>query len=92
MERQSIRLERFRQLKKEIRGSEAYLIVGLDIGKSSHHAFLGTATGRGLLRRLKIKNSAEGFERLLAHVDFYMIKEGVSRKEATAPPQDEDSQ
>lgn len=79
MERQSIRLERFRQLKKEIRGSEAYLIVGLDIGKSSHHAFLGTATGRGLLRRLKIKNSAEGFERLLAHVDFCMTKEVFSR-------------
>jgi len=28
-----IRLEEFRQLKKEIRGSEEYLIVGLDVGK-----------------------------------------------------------
>ena len=79
MESQDIRLERFRQLKKEIRGSAAYLIVGIDIGKSSHHAFLGTATGRGLLRRLKIENSAEGFERLVAHVGFCMTKEGLSR-------------
>lgn len=79
MERESIRLEEFRQLKKEIRGSEAYLIVGLDIGKGSHHAFLGTATGRGLLRRLKIDNCIDGFERLLAHVDFCMAKEGFSR-------------
>ena len=30
-----IRLEQFRQLKKEIRGSAEYLIVGLDIAKES---------------------------------------------------------
>jgi hypothetical protein len=38
------RLKEFRQLKKEIRGSKDHLIVGIDIAKEKHHAFLGTAT------------------------------------------------
>ena len=32
------RIEGFRQLKSEIRGSERHLIVGIDIAKSKHHA------------------------------------------------------
>jgi transposase len=43
------RLEEFRQLKKEIRGSEKHLIVGIDIAKEKHHAYFGTATGKSLL-------------------------------------------
>ncbi len=34
----SARLELFRQLKKEVRGSERYLIVGIDIAKEKHNA------------------------------------------------------
>jgi len=45
-DREIIRLEQFRQLKKEIRGSEEHLIVGIDVAKQKHYAFLGTATGR----------------------------------------------
>ena len=44
------RLEGFRQLKREIRGSREYLIVGIDVAKERHHAFFGTATGKTLLR------------------------------------------
>jgi len=33
MEREEKRLERFRQLRKEIRGSQDYLVVGIDIRK-----------------------------------------------------------
>ena len=40
-----IRLEEFRQFKKEIRGSAEYLIVGMDVAKDKHHAFFGMATG-----------------------------------------------
>jgi transposase len=61
----SIRLEEFRQFRKEIRGSTDYLIVGIDIGKENHHAFFGTATGKVLLRRLIFDNTIEGFEKLL---------------------------
>jgi hypothetical protein len=47
-----IRLEEFRQFKKEIRGSAEYLIVGIDVAKDKHYAFFGTATGKTLFRRL----------------------------------------
>jgi len=33
------RIKKFRQFKEEIRGSEEYLIVGIDISKDKHHAF-----------------------------------------------------
>ena len=42
------RLEEFRQLRKEVRHSEEYLIVGIDIAKDRHYAFFGTAMGRTL--------------------------------------------
>ncbi len=61
---ESIRLEEFRQLKKEIRGSEEHLIIGIDIAKDKHHAFFGTATGKTLLRSLIFENNIEGFGRL----------------------------
>jgi len=43
-----IRLEEFRQFRKEIRGSKDYLIVGIDVAKEKHHAFFGTAAGKTL--------------------------------------------
>jgi len=72
------RIKAFRQLKKEIRGSNDYLIIGLDIGKSTHHAFLGTATGR-TLRRLVVENSADGFEHLLTMVQFFSDREDLKK-------------
>ena len=44
-----IRIENFRQLKREIRGSADHLIVGIDVGKENHHSFFGTSTGKTLL-------------------------------------------
>ena len=79
MKQECIRVEEFRQLKKEIRGSKDYLIVGIDVAKNKHRAFLGTATGRTVLRWLVVENSESGFEHLLAHVQFYMGRDGFSR-------------
>jgi transposase len=59
------RLEQFRQFRKEVRGSNDYLIVGIDVAKDKHHAFFGTATGKTLLRRLIFDNTIEGFNKLL---------------------------
>jgi transposase len=73
------KVERFRQFKKEIRGSERYLVVGIDIAKNKHHAFLGTAIGKTVFRRLIVENSASGFEHLLAQVQFYMTRDGLDR-------------
>ena len=50
----NIRLNGFRQLKKEVRGSKKHLIVGIDVAKESHKAFFGTATGKTFLRRLVV--------------------------------------
>jgi transposase len=47
-ENEHSRLEAFRQLREEIRGSREYLIVGIDVAKENHHAFFGTATGHCL--------------------------------------------
>ena len=58
------RLEIFRAMKSSVRGSDKHLLVGIDAAKNSHHAFLGTANGRTLWKRLIFDNSIKGFESL----------------------------
>jgi len=74
-----IRLEVFRQLKKEIRGSKEHLIVGIDVAKEKHNAFFGTATGKTLLKRLVFGNNIEGFQRLLTYVEAVKVKHGLEK-------------
>ncbi|SHL45553.1 hypothetical protein SAMN02745216_05214, partial [Desulfatibacillum alkenivorans DSM 16219] len=45
-QKESNRIEAFRQLKTEIRNSPRHLIVGIDVAKERHHAFFGTAYGK----------------------------------------------
>lgn len=73
------RLEEFRQLRKEVRQSEEYLIVGVDVAKDRHHAFFGTATGRTLLRRLVFSNDHEGFRRLLEQAEALRVQHGLKK-------------
>jgi transposase len=73
------RLEEFRQLRKEVRHSEEYLIVGIDIAKDRHHAFFGTATGKTLLRRLVFSNDAEGFRKLLDQAEALRVRHGLKK-------------
>jgi len=73
------RLEAFRQLKKEIRGSKDHLIVGIDVAKERHHAFFGTATGKTLLKRLVFENTRAGFERLLIHTEALKVQHGLTK-------------
>jgi hypothetical protein len=56
---ESSRLEEFPQLKNEIRGSEHYLIVEIDIAKDRHHAFFGTATGKGFSSDWSLKTQSK---------------------------------
>ena len=76
---EDIRLSEFRQLKKEIRGSREYLIVGIDVAKERHHAFFGTATGKTLLRRLIFENSGDGFRKLLDQAEGIREAQGLSK-------------
>jgi len=73
------RLEEFRQLRQEIRHSEEYLIVGIDIAKERHHAFFGTPTGKTLLRRLVFSNDHEGFRRLLDQAEALRVRHGLKQ-------------
>ena len=77
MEREVRRLEQFWRLRKEIRGSGDYLIVGIDIGKDTHNAFMGTSQGKTLYRRLIFDNSMEGFEKLLLQVEAVRVQHAV---------------
>ena len=72
------RLSWFRQFKEHINGSTRTLIVGVDIGKDKHHAFLGTPAGRTIHRRLIFKNSSEGFDHLLFYIQRYLSDEQLA--------------
>ena len=72
------RLKEFRQLKKQIQGSERHLIVGIDVAKDRHHAFVGTATGRTLVKKLIFANTSVGFAELLARVEAVRAQSGLS--------------
>lgn len=73
------RVTQFRQFKEDIRGSEEYLIVGIDISKDKHHAFFGTANGKTLLRRLIFENNLAGFSQLLCRADAIKAQNGLSK-------------
>jgi len=77
MEREEKRLERFRQLRKEIRGSQDYLVVGIDIRKDTHNALMRNTSGKILYRRLIFDNTGEGFETLLLQVEAVRIGHGL---------------
>ncbi len=75
----SIRLEQFRQIRKEVRGSEEYLIIGVDVAKEKNYAFFGTATGKVLLRRLIFENNLEGFKKLRTQEDSLKARYGLKK-------------
>ena len=72
------RLEEFRQLKREIRGSNQHLVVGIDIAKERHNAFFGTPAGKTLLHRLVFDNSKEGFEKLCSQAEILKAQHGLA--------------
>jgi transposase len=73
------RLEEFRQLRQEVRHSEEYLIVGIDVAKDRHHAFFGTATGGTLLKRLVFSNDYEGFTKLLDQAEALRVRHDLKK-------------
>lgn len=77
MEREEKRLERFRQLRKEIRGCQDHLVIGVDISKDLHNALMRTVRGK-IHRRLTFHNTREGFESLLLVVDAIKVQHGLT--------------
>jgi transposase len=72
-----IRRRRFCQFINEISNSNQYLVVGIDIGKEAHHAFMGTATGISLFRKLIFENNLDGFRNLLETADQIKRQQGL---------------
>ena len=79
MEVDVIRLREFRQLKKEVRGSDQYLIVGIDVAKERHNAFFGTATGKTLYKGLVFDNTLEGFRKLLTLTESLKVQHDLKK-------------
>ena len=75
----AIRLEQFRQIKREIRGSSEYLIVGIDVAKFKHYAFYGTAAGKTLLKRMIFENNIEGFRKLGIQEEALRVRYGLDK-------------
>ena len=71
--------EHFCQIIREISGSDEYLVVGIDVAKDKHHAFMGTATGKTLYRRLIFENSRSGFVELLEQVELIRSQNGLKK-------------
>ena len=76
-DKEIIRHQQLCQLKEVIRGSDQHLIIGIDVAKEKHHAFMGTATGKSLLRRLIFQNNLEGFGKLMTHVEAVKVQNGL---------------
>jgi transposase len=76
MEREEKRLEQYRRLRKEIRGHQDCLVVGIDISKDLHHALMRTVSGK-IHRRLTFHNTREGFETLLLQVQAVRVEHGL---------------
>jgi transposase len=74
MQSESERLAAYRQLRAEIRGSNKHLIVGIDIAKEKHYAFVGTANGTTLCKQLIFQNNIEGFDLLTSRVEVLRLK------------------
>jgi transposase len=77
MEREEKRLEQYRRLRKEIRGSQDYLVVGIDISKDFHNALMRTSSGKVLYRRLVFANTREGFDTLVLQVEAVRVQHGL---------------
>jgi len=70
----SRRIDRLRQTKISIRGSDRHLIVGIDIAKNKHYAFLGNANGKSYLRKFVFENTIEGLNALLEKAEAIQKK------------------
>jgi len=78
-QKDSSRIKEFRQIRKEVRGSREYLVVGIDVAKDKHYAYFGTATGETLLRRLVFENDIEGFTKLHDRTEALKVRHCLSK-------------
>ncbi len=76
---ETIRRQQYCQIIKEVTGSDQYLVVGIDVAKEKHHAFMGSATGKSLFRKLIFENDLSGFSRLINTTDQIKAQNGLTK-------------
>ena len=74
-----IRRRQYCQIIKEISGSDQYLVVGIDVGKETNHAFMGSTTGVTFYRKLIFGNNIGGFSRLNTIAGQIKDRQGLSK-------------
>jgi transposase len=79
MEANNVRLDLFKDIRSSIRGSDDYVIVGVDVAKNKHHAFFGTPRGKTLRKDLVFDNCIVGFESLRNFVRDLQVQFGLRR-------------
>jgi transposase len=72
------RRDQYSQIKNEICRSDQYLVVGIDVGKDKHHAFMGNTRGKALLRKLVFENNLGGFTKLLEHSEAVRVRNALN--------------
>jgi hypothetical protein len=60
-------------------GASEYLIVGIDVGKETHHALFGTATGETFAEPFVFGNHRVGCEQLIARADELEVELKLGR-------------
>jgi transposase len=78
--RERERLEIFRTLRSEIRGSTEYLLTGVDVAKQTHHAFFGTPAGETLRKHFVFGNHRAGFEGLLSLAGDLQLRQQLPQR------------
>ena len=76
---ESSRLQEFRQMKNDIRGSKKHLAVGIDIAKENHVAFFGKSDGTTLTKKLIFDNTKEGFEKLCFYAETFKKQHDLAK-------------
>jgi transposase len=67
----SVRRQRFDKIKKTIRESSDYLLIGVDIAKNSHKACIALSSGKILNKSFHVENTIDGFKNLLKQIKDY---------------------
>jgi len=73
------RLTTFKNIRSTVRGADEYLLVGIDVAKSRHHAFFGTPKGVTLWKNMVFDNSVIGFEALRGLARDLQNKHGLAK-------------
>jgi len=69
----SKRRQYFEQIKKTVKESQDYLLIGVDVAKAKHDACFMLSSGKVLNKHFKFNNTQEGFESFFEKIKRYQV-------------------